>query len=227
MQRIRAQLTKRRLAKAGIIGALLAAVFIGGYLVGDDSGEVSLLKKELAASESHVGVMELELAGAKSEAASAEESQKTLKGQLKAERSFNGKSVPSSKENSEVNSEFEWDTAGTVGQLTMKPTALTSSNSGSTTKWTLTVEAKNEGSEPKSPFCGEAGGQLVDSTGRTYTGKDVLGGQSESCGNELQPGLTGTFQGTFVLPSSAKPVAVALYGEYSQEGEAKTWSLPK
>lgn len=104
----------------------------------------------------------------------------------------------------------------------MKPTALEQSGE----KWILTIEAKNEGSEPEEPFCGSAGGVLIDAEDNIYTGEAVLGGSSDNCGEELQPGLTGTFRSEFKLPADAVPVGVALYGDYEQEEEAKTWELP-
>ena len=76
-----------------------------------------------------------------------------------------------------------------------------------------------------SPFCGSAGANLEDSAERIYTGEAVISSSSDSC-EELQPGLTGTFQGEFTLPEDAEPAIALIYGDFEQEEEAKAWALP-
>lgn len=198
---------------------MVAAFFLGGYLVADDSAEVSDLNARLAEVEDELAGAENQASLYSDEVDELEESKRTLQGQLHAERSLNGKTTVA--QNGEFASDFPWETAGTVGYLTMKPIGLEQVGD----KWILTVEAKNEGNEPESPFCGDAGAALGDAAGRTYSGEAVLGGGSQDC-EELQPGLTGVFKGEFSLPTDAQPVVAAIYGDFEQEEEAKTWALP-
>jgi hypothetical protein len=170
--------------------------------------------------------VEDELGGAENQASlysdeidELEESTESLEGKLHAERSLNGKTTVA--QNSEFETDFDWETAGTVGYLTMKPVELSQSGD----KWFLTIEAKNEGSEPESPFCGDGGAVLEDAAERTYSGEAVIGSGSASC-EELQPGLTDTYKVEFTLPSDAQPAIALLYGDYEQEEEAKAWALP-
>lgn len=220
---MRAAFTKRRvLWGAGAVIAV-AAVFFAGYAVGDDSGQVSDVQSELASAETKVTDLTTqmgEVAEAKGEASLEIEG---LEEELAAERSLNGKSEKSqTAANQEYNTDFPWKAAGTVGYLTMKPIAFEQVGE----RWILTVEAKNDGNGPKQPFCGGGEAVVIDAEDNNYTGEAVLGETSDNCGEELQPGLTGTFKSEFKLPSNAVPVGVALYGDYEQSEEAKTWELP-
>lgn len=212
--------SRRKAALAGVAGlAVVAAFFFGGYLVADDSAEVSDLNARLAEVEDELAGAENQASLYSDEVGELEEAKRTLQGQLHAERSLNGKTTVA--QDSEFESDFPWETAGTVGYLTMKPIGLEQAGD----KWILTVEAKNEGNEPESPFCGDAGAALGDGAGRTYSGEAVLGGGSQNC-EELQPGLTGIFKGEFLLPADARPVVAVIYGDFEQEEEAMTWALP-
>jgi hypothetical protein len=216
------KLTERRgLAIGGAILILLAA-FAGGYLVADDAGEVSDLEDTVAALESERDEAEDDLAASEDSGAELEDELASTSDQLEAERSLNGKSEKTQQDGGEYETDFPWQGAGTVGYLTIKPIDFAQEGS----KWILTVEAKNEGSEPKQPFCGGAEAVLIDAENNNYTGEAVLSESSDNCGEELQPGLTGTFKSEFRLPDGAKPVAAAIYGDYEQEEEARTWELP-
>jgi hypothetical protein len=207
-------LSRQRLITAGVVALGLAAAFLGGFLLGDDSGEVSSLEDQVAKAEDELAGAENQVSIYSGEAEELEESTESLEGKLHAERSLNGRTtVP---QNTEYETDFDWETAGTVGYLTMKPIDLTQSGS----KWILTIEAKNEGNEPESPFCGDGGAALEDSAERTYSGETVIGSGSDSC-EELQPGLTGTFKSEFTLPEDANPAIALIYGDYEQEDEAK------
>jgi len=211
---------RRRIILAAV-GSVLAitAAFLLGYFLADDSSEVSDLKNEVASVEDELGGAENQANLYSDEVDELEESTESLEGKLHAERSLNGKTNVS--QNTEFETDFDWNTAGTVGYLTMKPVDL--SRSGD--KWVLTIEAKNEGSEPKLPFCGDGGAVLEDGAERTYSGETVLGSASANC-EELQPGLTDTFKTEFTLPSDTEPAIALLYGDYEQEEEAKAWALP-
>jgi hypothetical protein len=222
MQRLKATMTRRRLGIGGIVLVALIGVFFGGYFVGDDSGEVSSLNDQVAQLEDELGGAESQATLYGDEVEGLEEVKASLQGQLHAERSLNG-NTSVEQNTSDYNTDFAWETAGTVGYLAMKPIDFTQVGE----KWFLTIEAKNEGTEPKQPFCGDGGSVLVDGAGRTYSGEAVLGSGSDDCSDELQPGLTGTFKAEFSLPPDAKPVATAIYGDYEQEEEAKTWALPE
>lgn len=201
---------------------LLIVAFAAGYFVADDSSEVSDLEDTVAALETERDEAEDDLAQSEDAGEELEEELTSTADQLEAERSLNGKSEKTQEGNGEYDTDFPWQAAGTVGYLTIKPVDFSQEGS----RWILTVEAKNEGSEPKQPFCGGAEAVLVDAEGNTYTGESVLSESSDNCGEELQPGLTGTFKSEFKLPGGAKPVAAAIYGDYEQEEEAKTWELP-
>jgi hypothetical protein len=212
--------------KQGLItGAAVLAViaaFLAGYVVADDSSEVSELEDSVAALESEQDEVEDELAQTEESGAELEDELASTADQLEAERSLNGKSEQAQEADGEYETDFPWQAAGTVGYLTIKPIDFGQEGS----KWILTVEAKNEGSEPKQPFCGGAQAVIIDAANNNYTGESVLSESSDNCGEELQPGLTGTFKSEFRLPDGAKPVAAAIYGDYEQEEEAKTWELP-
>jgi hypothetical protein len=201
---------------------IAAAAFAAGYIVADDAGKVGALESELAKVEDGREQARSERADVLiSEGETAEELQ-TVEEELAAERSLNGMGETQQKAPGEYETDFDWNSAGTVGYLTMKPVAFEKQGE----KWTLTIEAKNEGKEPEEPFCGSAGGTLIDAEDRNYSGEAVLGEGSDNCGEALQPGLTGTYKSEFKVPPGATPVGVALYGDYEQEEEAKTWELP-
>lgn len=215
-------LTQRRGLMIGGAVVLLIAAFAGGYFVGDDSSEVSNLEDTVVALESERDEAEDDLAQSEDSGTELEDELASTSDQLEAERSLNGKSEKPQQDEGEYDTDYPWQAAGTVGYLTIKPIDFAQEGS----KWILTVEAMNEGSEPKQPFCGGAEAVLIDAENNNYTGESVLSGSSDSCGEELQPGLTGTFKSEFKLPGGAKPVAAAIYGDYEQEEEAKTWELP-
>jgi hypothetical protein len=200
----------------GIVGALLLLGI--GVAVGK-GGEEDSLKEEVAQ-------LTKERDAARGEVRDIEEGQTeefaSLEEELEAERSINGEDTSSQDASGEYETDFAWETAGRVGYLTIKPISLDKEGE----HWILTVEAKNEGSQPRQPFCGGAEAILIDAENNNYSGEAVISEGADNCGEELQPGLTGTFKSEFKLPSGAKPVAAAIYGDYEQEDEAKTWELP-
>lgn len=224
MRKLRTQwrISKRRGLIGGGLVALIVGTFIGGYLVGDDSGKVSELNDQIAAVESERDESEGRLSESEAEANEAQEELGSSREQLRAERSLNGKLPVKEEAAQEYDTDYPWEAAGGVGYLTIKPIDISQEGS----KWVLTVEAKNEGSEPKQPFCGDAGAALGSAEGNTYTGESLLSESSDNCGEELQPGLTGTFKSEFKLPEGTKPVVAVIYGDYEQEEEAKSWELP-
>lgn len=212
--------TKRRAIIVGGAIFVLVVAFLAGFFIADDSGRVSALEEKVASVEEEASDASDDAEAVSRELEQAEEGTESLEEKLKAERSLNGKtSVP---QNAEFDADFDWETAGRVGYLTMKPIAIEQQGE----KWILTVEAKNEGNEPEEPFCGDAGAALEDSGERVYSGEAVLGESSDNCGDALQPGLTGTYKGEFKLPPDAEPAIAIIYGDYDQEEEAKAWALP-
>jgi hypothetical protein len=201
---------------------VVIAVFLGGYFVADDSNEVSELEDSVATLESERDDAEDTLAQTEESGAALEDELASTTDQLEAERSLNGKSEQTQEVDQEYDTDFPWQAAGTVGYLTIKPIDFVQEGS----KWILTLEAKNEGSEPKQPFCGGAEAVIIDAENNNYTGEAVLSEGSDNCGEELQPGLDGTFKSEFRLPEGAQPVAAAIFGDFEQEEEAKTWELP-
>jgi len=219
---MKAALTRRRGITFGGGLALILVAFAGGYFVGDDSSQVSSLHGQVADLESEVESLGTEVSLSQSGEDAAREELSSAQDQLHAERSLNGKIPVAQEAEKEYNTDYPWQGAGTVGYLVIKPVDFSQEGEN----WILTIEAKNESSEPKEPFCGGAEAVLIDASDNNYSGEAVLGESSDNCGGDLQPGLTGTYKSEFKLPSGAKPVAAAIYGDYEQEEEAKTWELP-
>lgn len=212
----------RLLASVVALALIAAAYFVGKGSVDTHSVEVSDLQAELKSTKGQLASVEGELSVSKGEAEVANEEVAEAEEELAAERSFKGGGEKQNAAAQEYNTDFPWSAAGRAGEFTFKPVGWEQQGE----KWILTVEAKNEGHEPKQPFCGGSESVVVDAAENQYSGEAVLEHGSASCGEELQPGLTLTYKAEFKIPSNAVPVAIAIYGEYEQEEEAKTWELP-
>jgi hypothetical protein len=223
MGRLRSRFTGRHILWGALAAVVIAgAAFAAGYLVADDASEVSNLKTELAQMEDGREQARSERAELVMTGGEQGEEVEALEEELTAERSINGKSeAPQDAGSGEYETDYDWGAAGTIGYLTIKPISFREQGS----RWILEVEAKNEASEPKTPFCADAGAVLGDTSANTYTGESVISGSFDSC-EELQPGLTGTYAAEFKLPPDAKPVIAGIYGDWEQEEEAKFWELP-
>lgn len=222
MNRLKALYQEHRALAGGLLAVAAVGVFLGGYFLGDDSAELADLDEKIATIEAERDGVESQLSASETETTEAQEELGSTREQLRAERSLNGKLPASSESDQEYETDYPWGAAGRVGYLTIKPLDIAQEGS----RWILTVEAKNEGSEPKQPFCGGAGAVLGSAEGSTYSGESVLSDTSDNCGEEIQPGLTGTFKSEFKLPEPAEPVIAVIYGDYEQEEEAKSWELP-
>jgi hypothetical protein len=210
--------------------ALIAGAYFGGKgsvdthssEVSDLQGELNDVQGKLASEEAEVSATKGDLSLAKGEVSAAEEKASEAEEELASERSFKGEGAKQNAAATEYNTDFPWEAAGEVGNFIFKPTGWERDGE----KWTLTVEAKNVSHEPLSPFCGGAESVVLDAAENQYTGESDLGAGGADCSGELQPGTTATFKAQFKVPSSAAPVVIAIYGEYEQEEEAKTWELP-
>jgi len=226
MRRLREAVTRRRLLSALAVVVIIGAVFAAGYLIGDNSAEVSKLKQQVASLEGVLGGTKSQVSSDASEIKELEEAKGELASQLHAERSLNGKTAaPAATTTYKVN--YPWMGAGSVGYLTMKPLSI---EEVSPSKWVMTIEAKNESKEPKQPFCGSGFAAVADAAGRKYSGASVINGNAstdQNCGEELQPGLTGSYQVEFKLPAGDKPTITSIWGEQELNEDAKTWGLPK
>jgi len=203
--------------------AVLAVVvaFVAGAASNDESAKVSDLEDRIVSLEGDVESTEADLARAEGEAEVAEEAAAEAEDQLATERGFKeGGQVQEVA--SEYDTDYPWEAVGEVGYLALKPVGWEESGG----KWILTTEAKNIGKTPALPFCGGAGADIIDAEENEYSGESYLGAGSASCGDELQPGLTATYKSEFKLPPNAKPVVVAIYGDYEQEEEYALWDLP-
>jgi hypothetical protein len=230
MKRLRAH---RWAALAGVVGIALivGAYFVGAGSVDTHSTEVNELeaeagktKDQLASVEAELGSVEGDLSVAKGEAEVAREETGEAEEELASERSFKGKGAQQTvAAGQEFETDFPWEAAGTVGHFTFKPVGWERDGES----WILRVETKNESHSPTSPFCGGGESVVVDAEGNEYSGDSVLFSGSGDCSGELQPGTTQSFEAEFKIPSTALPVAAAIYGEYEQEEEAKTWELPR
>lgn len=212
----------RLLAGVVALALIAAAYFVGRAGVDTHSAEVSELQAEVKSTNGQLASVEGELSVSKGEAEVANEEVAEAEEELAAERSFKGRGESQQVVDQEYETDFPWGAAGRAGNFIFKPVSWKQEGS----KWTLMVEAKNVSHEPKEPFCGGAESVVIDAGENTYTGDSVLGTNAANCGEELQPGTTATFEATFKLPSNSAPVVVAIYGEYEQEEEAKTWKLP-
>lgn len=211
-----------------IAGVALAVVLIGGaYFAGKGSvdthsaeitdlqGEVRETKGELKSEQGQLSLAEGEVEVAKERTAEVED-------ELAAERSFKGQGEKQQVAEQEYETDFPWEAAGRVGHFIFKPIGWEQEGES----WLLKVEAKNESHEPKQPFCGGGESVVIDAENNNYSGESVLFAGSSDCAGELQPGTTETYEAEFKIPPNAAPVAVAIYGEYEQQEEAKTWELP-
>lgn len=211
------------------MAAVAAALVATGYVVGrtsvdTHSGEIADLQSEVKAVEAKQGAAEGELEIAETEAETAKAEAAETHEELAAERSFKGKGGTEQVADQEYETDFPWGAAGRAGDFIFKPVGWTQDGE----KWLLTVEAKNVSHEPKEPFCGGAESVVIDAGQNQYTGESVLGtGGGADCAGELQPGTTDSYEAEFKIPSHTVPVVVAIYGEYAQEEEAKTWELPR
>ena len=118
--------------------------------------------------------------------------------------------------------------AKTVDSLSITPTALTKvSDNGSQATWHAIISVKDNGSTSADVFCGDAGASLDDSQGRTYDGTSVVGESSANCGDNIQPGLTGSpYVMEFKLPTGAKPSGAEPVGGIDQDQSgAQVWNV--
>jgi hypothetical protein len=217
---------KHRLHIAGAALALVliaVAYFVGKGSVDTHSAELSDLQSELRDVGGELRSEQGKLSLAEGEVAVAKEQVAEVEEELAAERSFKGRGEKQQVVEREYETDFPWQAAGRVGHFIFKPVGWEKEGEN----WLLKVEAKNESHEPKSPFCGGGESVVIDAENNNYSGQSVLFGASSDCSGELQPGTTETFEAEFKIPSNAAPVAVAIYGEFEQEEEAKTWELPR
>lgn len=212
-----------------IAGAALAVVliavayFVGKGSVDTHSAELSDLQNELHEVRGELKSEQGQLSLAEGEVAVVKEQAAELEEELAAERSFKGQGEKQQVVEQEYETDFPWQAAGRVGHFIFKPVGWQKEGES----WLLEVETKNESREPKSPFCGGGESVVIDAENNNYSGESVLFGGSSDCSGELQPGTTETFEAEFKIPPNAAPVAVAIYGEYEQQEEAKTWELPR
>jgi hypothetical protein len=218
-------------AVGAVVALIVAAFFVGKGSVDTHSSEVADLQSELRQSEGKLeseqqamAQVEGDLSVAKGEVSVAEEEATEAEEELATERSFKGKGAQQSvADGQEFETDFPWEAAGTVGDFTFKPVSWEKDGES----WVLSIETKNESHSPTSPFCGGGESVVLDAEGNEYSGQSVLFNGSADCSGELQPGTTETFEAEFKIPSTAVPVAAAIYGEYEQEEEAKLWELPR
>ena len=205
----------------------MVGAFVAGNLLGDDSGEVSDLKRQVAQLSDDLSNAESELDFVEEELDLTSEQKENLSNQLKAEKDLNGEVDELVKgAGSAPDADYLADVAGTVGQFVMKPTLEEGSSSEEATTWLVTIEAKNNGSRPVDIFCGGSEVTLVDSQNRSYDGEAVLAEDTANCGDSLQPGLTiDNYVIEFTLPGDAEPELIEISGGEYGEGPTKSWAV--
>jgi hypothetical protein len=208
----------------GFVAIILiaAAYLVGKGSVDTHSTEIGDLQAELHEAQSEVKAEKGQLSLAEGEVSVANERTAEVEGELASERSFKGEGEKQDAAEEEYETDFPWGAAGRAGNYIFKPIAWEQDGE----KWLLTVEAKNVSHEPLSPFCGGAESVVIDAGQNNYTGESVLGSGAANCDGELEPGSTATYKAEFKIATNAAPVVIAIYGEYSQEEESKTWELP-
>lgn len=214
------EINRKRLLTAAGVAVMAAGLFVAGFFIGDDSGQVADLEDRVASLESDVDSSQDSLISSEGSVSDLEAEVTELEEELEAQRELHGESTKAD-ERQEYDTDFAWNTAGTVGYLTIRPTDLSKQGA----RWILSLEAKNGAQEPKSPFCGDAGAAITDTEGNLYSGEAVIAETTSNC-EELQPGLTGTYKAEFQLPAGADPAVVQIFGDYELEEEAKSWELP-
>lgn len=218
----------RRLGITALIGlALLIGAFVAGNVLGDDSSEVSDLEQQVAQLSDELSEAESELDFVEEELDLTAEQKENFASQLKAEESLSGDADELVEgEGSAPDADYLAGVAGTVGEFVMKPSTERGSSSGEEATWLVTIEAKNNGSQPAEIFCTGSEVTLVDSVGRSYEGEGVIAGNTANCGSSLQPGLTiDNYVIEFTLPAEAQPALIEIAaGEYG-EGPVKSWAV--
>lgn len=219
----------KRLVLGSAAALLLVAVgFGGGYLVADDSDQVSVLQSELASTQDELNDAQNETSELSEELDSTAEDRDSLASKLKAERSISGE-LPSPDQSIDVSADADYvlGEAGIVGPTVMRPTSLDEVGpSGGGTKYALSVDVKNDGKQPINPFCGGEEATIVDTAGRQYSGESVLDFSSPNCGDDIQPGLTKSgYLMEFTLPADAKPALIELVYDIFSDDEPVTWAV--
>ena len=209
------------LITAGVGLVVAIAAFFIGAAIADESSKVADLEDQVSSLEGDVSSEQSRLSIAETEREEALERATKAEEQLAAERNFKGEGAKQVS-TGEYNTDYPFNAAGTVGWLTIKPTAWEKQGG----KYILTVEAKNESKEPQSPFCGGGEAVVIDAEENQYSGDNILFAEGTNTCEDLQPGATGVFKDEFSIAANAVPIAVALYGDYSLEEEAKLWELP-
>lgn len=212
-----------KLLVLGVVAVLVAVgAFFAGSISSDESDKVADLEDRVASLEADVEDEAAHTSVAESDAEAAEEAAAQAEDELAAERGFK-EGGGAQQVASDYDTDYPWEAVGEVGYLAVKPVGWEQSGD----KWFLTTEAKNIGKTPALPFCGDGGADVLDAEENEYSGESYLGSGSASCGDELQPGLTATYKTEFELPPNAKPVVVAIYGDWEQEEEYALWDLPR
>ena len=223
----------KRVALGVAAAAGLGGAFAVGWVVADDADDVNRLERRVAALTDERDELDQRADSAASRAASAEQDAEDandradgLEERLAAELELKGDGATTRKAiSAPADADLRLGQAGEVGELVVKPTAFEKSGgSGDTIAYTVTITAKNVGSEPAGPFCGGSGVTLEDDQGRTFDGDSVLG-NTPNCGDDIQPGLTMSgFKMKFKLPASATPALIHIFDEYD-ESTSKSWSV--
>jgi outer membrane murein-binding lipoprotein Lpp len=223
-----------RVALGVVAAAGLGGVFAAGYVLADDTEDVDRLDRQVAALtderddlDRRVDAADSRADDAEQEADEANERADELEERLAAELDLKGEGEETQRAlSSPPDADLRLGQAGEVGELIVKPTGFDRSGGGSgTSVYTVTITAKNTGSEPAGPFCGGAGVTLEDDQGRTFDGDSVIVGNTPNCGDDIQPGLTVSgYKMKFKLPAAARPALIHISDDYD-ESTRKSWSI--
>ncbi len=220
--------SRRLLIGTAIALVLLAGGFAGGYLVADDSSQVSELESELDATAGDLDDADAEVASLSRELEDISDDRDELATKLKAERSISGE-IPEPDPDIDVSADADYvlGDAGIVGPTVMRPTSLEEiGTGGGGIKYALEVEVKNDSKAPINPFCGGDEATIVDTTGREYSGEVTFNLDAPNCGDDIQPGLTkGGYLMEFTLSKDADPALIELVYETFSDEEPVSWAV--
>jgi len=215
---------------------LVAAAFVGGYVVADDGKQVSNVNEELDEVEDQLEEVEDGRAAALAAVELTEKRMRWLRfetrlfeSEWEEFRTF-ARYTPSLAGYGEFDWDYGWKAwPQRVGYLTLKPLTFKQRNG----IWVLRTRVTNNRRWEVMPFCGLGIAEVADSNGQIYRGEPMAGNRiitdepyRYSFCKELPAGETGIYKAGFQLPEGADPKIVAISGMGRLRERERVWELP-